>query len=447
MVRSIYAASRDIHNGVLSPAALLEQCLERVEKYEGRVRAWVVLDRRGAGEQAERAAEEMRRGSYRGPLHGIPIGIKDIIDVADLPTAAGYRPWAQSIARRDATVVAWLREAGAVILGKLATTQFASFDPSPTRNPWNTNRTPGGSSSGSAAAVACGMCLAALGSQTGGSITRPASYCGVPACKPTYGRVSVDGVLPLAPSMDHVGPMATCVHDLAIVLQTIAGPDPREPTSSLRSVPNYTAYLERNGRPPRLGRLRGLFDEPAEAPMREMMDSTCDKLASRGASICERALPAAFSEAIPRHRTVMAVEAAAYHKDRLARAPEEYGPNITTLLREGLACSAVEYARCKEHQAELSREMAACFDEVDALIMPATTGPAPDIKTTGDPAFNSPWSYTGLPVVSIPAAWTSDRMPLAIQLVGRAFGESELLASAAWCEATLDLGCVELPVK
>ena len=447
MVRSIYAASRDIHNGVLSPAALLEQCLERVEKYEGRVRAWVVLDRRGAGEQAERAAEEMRRGSYRGPLHGIPIGIKDIIDVANLPTAAGYRPWAQNIARRDATVVARLREAGAVILGKLATTQFASFDPSPTRNPWNMSRTPGGSSSGSAAAVACGMCFAALGSQTGGSITRPASYCGVPACKPTYSRVSVDGVLPLAPSMDHVGPMATCVRDLATVLEAIAGPDPREPGPSSRPVPNYLAHMDRASRPPRLGRLRGLFDERAEACMRGMMDSTCDKLASRGASIHERALPAAFSSVIHRHRVVMAVEAAVYHKDRLARTPEEYGPNITTLLSEGLACSAVEYARCKEHQAALSRDMAACFEDVDALIMPATTGPAPDIKTTGDPAFNSPWSYTGLPVVSIPAGWTADRMPLAIQLVGPQFGESELFAAAAWCESTLALESVEPPIK
>jgi aspartyl-tRNA(Asn)/glutamyl-tRNA(Gln) amidotransferase subunit A len=447
MVRSIHGALQDIRNGLLSPVALLEQCLKGIEAYEARIRAWVVVDRQGAKAQAERAAEEIRGGNYRGPLHGIPIGIKDIIDVADLPTAAGYRPWAQNVARRDATVVARLREAGAVILGKLSTTQFASFDPSPTRNPWNISRTPGGSSSGSAAAVACGMCFAALGSQTGGSITRPASYCGVPACKPTYGRVSVDGVLPLAPSMDHVGPMATCVRDLATVLQAIAGPDPWGPGSSLRPVPNYLAHIDRESQPPRLGRLRGLFDERAEPCMHEMMDSTCDKLASQGAAICERALPAAFSEVIPRHRTVMAVEAAAYHKERLARTPEEYGPNITSLLTEGLACSAVDYARCKEHQAELSRAMGACFEDVDALIMPATTGPAPDIKATGDPAFNSPWSYTGLPVVSIPAGWTADRMPLAIQLVGPRFGESELLAVAAWCESTLGLESVEPPIK
>src|SRR5262249_893488 len=157
-----------------------------------KVRAWVIVDREGARRQAEKAASEIRAGSYRGPLHGIPIGIKDIIDVADLPTAAGFRPWAQSIARGDATVVERLRRAGAVIMGKLVTPQFASFDPAPTRNPGNTACTPGGSSSGSAAAVATQMCMAALGTQTGGSITRPASYCGVAACKPTYGRVGVN---------------------------------------------------------------------------------------------------------------------------------------------------------------------------------------------------------------------------------------------------------------
>src|SRR5215472_3096940 len=178
MLPTIHAAAEDLRRGCISPLDLLDACLARIDRFEPRIRAWILVDRDAARTEAERLTAEARQGHWRGPLHGIPLGIKDIFDVFDWPTAAGFRPWAQSIARRDATVVERLRQAGAVIMGKVVTTQFASFDPPPTRNPWNTDRTPGGSSSGSAAAVATGMCMAALGTQTGGSITRPASYCG-----------------------------------------------------------------------------------------------------------------------------------------------------------------------------------------------------------------------------------------------------------------------------
>src|SRR5689334_13621607 len=205
---TIHEAAAMMRAGRLTPVDLLEQCLARVDRYEPHVRAWVVIDRAGARQQAERLTAELKRGQDRGPLHGIPVGVKDIIDVFDLPTGCGSKLWANSVARQDAGCVRKLRQAGAVILGKTVTTPFAFLDPPVTRNPWNLGRTPGGSSSGSAAAVACGMCLGALGSQTGGSITRPASYCGVAGCKPSYGAVSCEGVLPLAPSMDHPGPMA-----------------------------------------------------------------------------------------------------------------------------------------------------------------------------------------------------------------------------------------------
>ena len=225
MLTTIHAAAAALQGGRTSPLDLLEACLEQIDHYEPRVRAWVLVDRdRARAEAADRTAE-LKRGYQRGPLHGIPLGIKDIFDVFDWPTACGSRLWVNSVARQDCTAVEKLRRAGAVILGKTVTTQYASFDPPPTRNPWNLERTPGGSSSGSAAALACGMCLGALGSQTGGSITRPASFCGVAGCKPTYGRVSCNGVLPLAGSMDHPGPMARCVWDLALLLQTIAGHD------------------------------------------------------------------------------------------------------------------------------------------------------------------------------------------------------------------------------
>jgi aspartyl-tRNA(Asn)/glutamyl-tRNA(Gln) amidotransferase subunit A len=440
------AAAKAVREGRLTPVQLLDHCLEQIERYEPRIRAWVFVDREAARQQAEAMTAELQQGRWRGPLHGIPVGIKDIFDVFDWPTAAGSRLWAQSIARRDATVVERLRSAGAVFLGKTVTTQYASFDPPPTRNPWHPERTPGGSSSGSAAALACSMCLGVLGSQTGGSITRPASYCGVAGLKPTYGRVSADGVVPLASSMDHPGPMALTVRDLAILLQVIAGPDPRDAACSTRPVPNLLARLSERPKPPRLGRLRGHFQDGADPAMRQLMDGVTEKFQRRDAEVTEVALPAGFAEVVARHRTVMAVEAAAFHEPRLRRHSDDYAPKIRALLEEGLACPAPEYARCKEHQRQLSADMLACLEDVDALLAPATTGPAPDKATTGDPAFNSPWSYTGLPALSMPAGRTADGLPLAIQLIGRPWSEAETLAVGAWCEEVLNWTRVEPPL-
>jgi aspartyl-tRNA(Asn)/glutamyl-tRNA(Gln) amidotransferase subunit A len=439
MNHSLHAAAEDIREGRRSPVDVLEDCLRQIDRYEPHVRAWVLVDRDGARAEAERLTRELRAASYRGPLHGIPLAIKDIFDVFDWPTAAGSRLWKQSIPRQDATVVRRLREAGAVFLGKTVTTQYASFDPPPTRNPWHPGRTPGGSSSGSAAALACGMCLGALGSQTGGSITRPASYCGVAGCKPTYGRVSCHGVMPLAPSMDHPGPMATCVRDLAPLLQVIAGPDPLDPGCAGQPVPDYLAALRSASAPPRLGRVRGLFEEKADPQMRTMTDRAFARLKAAGAAVVDIALPAEFREVLPRHRVVMAVEAAMFHEPRLRKHPEDYDPKIRSLLEEGLACPAPEYARCKEHQRRLSEAMLPCFDGVDGLLVPATTCPAPDATTTGDPAFNSPWSYTGLPAVSFLSGWSEEGLPMGLQLVGRPWSEAEALATAEWCESRLEV--------
>jgi aspartyl-tRNA(Asn)/glutamyl-tRNA(Gln) amidotransferase subunit A len=436
---TIHAAAEEMRQGRLTPIELLESCLARIDKYESRVHAWVLVDRQGAWAEAERLTQELRRGDRRGPLHGIPIAIKDIFDVFDWPTGCGSNLWAQSFARRDATVVERLRRAGAVFVGKTVTTAFASFDPPVTRNPWDVSRTPGGSSSGSAAALACGMCLGALGSQTGGSITRPASYCGVAGCKPTYARVSCDGVMPLAPSMDHPGPMARCVRDLAIILQTIAGPDERDPACSDRPVPLLVPGHYEGLPPPRLGRLWGLFEQRAEPSVNALMDQVTQTLRKQGASVKDIALPAGFSEVVARHRTIMAVEAAAFHGERLHRHPDDYPPKIRGLLDEGLACPASEYARCKDFQRNVTSETMGCFSGIDALLCPATTGPAPDAATTGDPAFNSPWSLTGLPVISFAAGKSPDGLPLAIQLVGPAWGEAELFQAAAWCERALEV--------
>ncbi len=434
---TIHAAAAEIRTGRLSPVDLVESCLERIDRYEARIRAWVLVDHAGARSEAKRLTDELKRGHYRGPLHGIPIGIKDIIDVFDWPTAAGSKLWANSIARQDATVVRRLREAGAILLGKTVTTQYASFDPPPTRNPWNPERTPGGSSSGSAAAVAAGMCLGALGTQTGGSITRPASYCGVASCKPSFGVVSRHGIVPLAHSMDHPGPMAQCVRDLAIILETIAGPDSLDPAISSLFVANLSASLTGELSPPRLGRLRGLFEDRAEPEMRRTMDAVVSELRAQGAEVEDVILPDLFADVLVRHRIVMAVEAAQFHEQRLRKHPEDYEPNITRLLEEGIVCSAPEYARTKEHQERLHSAFLTFLRKYDALLCPATTGPAPDKATTGDPAFNSPWSYTGMPSVSFPVGLSGDGLPLAIQLVGAIRDEKSLFPTAAWCEAAL----------
>jgi Asp-tRNA(Asn)/Glu-tRNA(Gln) amidotransferase A subunit family amidase len=438
MPATLFETADKIRHGKQTPLEVLEGCLAQIDRYEKRVRAWVLIDRERARAEAAGATTELERGQWRGPLHGIPLGIKDIIDVFDWPTAAGSRLWAQSIARRDATIVERLRQAGAVLLGKTVTTQFASFDPPPTRNPWDTRRTPGGSSSGSAAALACGMCLGTLGSQTGGSITRPAAYCGVASCKPTFGRASTDGIVALAPSMDHPGPLARCVRDLAILLRTIAGPDHRDSTCANQAVPNYVEAVAQQRSAPRLGQLRGLFEERAEPVMTRLVDTAASQFTQQDANVSEVALPASFAPVLANHRVVMAVEAAAYHRTRLARHPDDYGTEIRKLLDEGLACPATEYARCKDHQQQLQRDILSCFQNVDALLTPATTCPAPPADTTGDPAFNSPWSYAGLPTVSLPAGWTPDGLPVSIQLIGPPWREAELLAVAAWCEQTLN---------
>jgi Asp-tRNA(Asn)/Glu-tRNA(Gln) amidotransferase A subunit family amidase len=238
--------------------------------------------------------------------------------------------------------------------------------------------------------------------------------------------------------------MARCVRDLAILLEVIQGPDFRDPTT--HEAPPQELVGAGPPTPVRLGRVRGLFEELAEPPMRNLVNIVADCFLSSDAEIVDVPLPAAFAEVNQRHRTIMAVEAAAFHEPRLRRHPDDYGPCIRQLLEEGLACPAPEYSRCKDHQRQLTKEMHTCFADVDALLMPATPGPAPAASTTGPPAFNSPWSYTGLPVVSLPAGRSPDGLPLCIQLVGPHWSEPRLLAVAAWCEDKLGVDLGEPPL-
>jgi len=434
---TIHGASEALRTGRTTSRALVDACLARIEQFEERVHAWVLVDAEGARREAARLDDELATGRRRGPLHGIPLGIKDIIDVAGWPTLAGSRLRIGNIAAHDAPVVARLREAGAVILGKTVTTEFASFDPPPTRNPWNLERTPAGSSSGSAAAVALGMCIAAMGSQTGGSITRPAAYCGVAGCKPTYGRVSLSGILPLSFHLDHPGPIARDVTDLAIMLSAIAGYDADDPISVDVPASNYAEAPAREN-PPRLAALTGFFVDAAAPDVRQSVDTALDQLAAAGAKIERFPPPASFAEVIANHRRIMAIDAAQHHRGNFPERRAEYGPCVAALMDEGLATKLVDYAEALEHQLRFARDLARQLAGFDALVTPATTTTAPGLETTGDPRFNAPFSYAGLPTVCFPCGLsTSDQLPVGLQLIGRRWEEGPLLSTAQWCERTI----------
>ena len=459
---SICDAASQIRSGQLQPLELVERCLEQIGKYDDRLHAWVVVD----GQGARRAAQQLDRQEPCGPLHGIPLGIKDIIDVEGFPTRAGSPLREDHVARADAPLVAALRRAGAIILGKTVTVEFACFDPSPTRNPWDPDlkHTPGGSSSGSAVAVAMGMCPGAIGTQTGGSLVRPASYCGIAACKPTFGGIDIEGIVPVSYHLDHPGPMAQNVADLEIMLRCLMVGDGFAPpyrrrlnketdaTTDRRRLNEETVAatdrrrLDGDESAPVLGLVEQFFMEEADLPVRQLTESALAKLRHRGARIETATLPEDFAEVLPMHGRIMAVEAAAYHRRQFAACRRSYGPMIASLLDEGLKISGVDYAAGLSHQRAFRRRAGSMLEGVDALIMPATDTTAPaTLETTGNNRFQAPWSYAGLPVVSIPSGLASDGMPAAVQLVGRADREAELLQVARWCEQCLAFNQVPLP--
>ena len=417
---TIVLASQQIAAGLTSPTECVRRCLAQIDAHEERLHCWVSVDRQGAMQVAKRLDDEVTQNRIRGPLHGIPVGIKDIIDVAGMPTLAGSTLRAGHAAKRDAPLVARLRAAGAIILGKTVTTEFACFDPAPTRNPWNILHTPGGSSSGSAAAVAAGMCLGAIGTQTGGSITRPASYCGIAGCKPTFDLVDVTGVVPISKHLDHAGPLARCVADLRMMLEVLA--DVVLPCGELRAGP-------------RIGLVESYFLEQADAEVTAAVRAAVATLREAGATIESVQLPRSFAELHAMHKTIMAVDAAKYHKPWFPAQRDEYGPNIAALLDEGLSTSKDQYREALAHQQQFKQDLGELLRPFDALLTPATVTPAPaSLETTGDPSFNSPWSHAGVPTVSFPCALSSQQLPIALQWVGAAGTDAHLLSVAEWCE-------------
>jgi Asp-tRNA(Asn)/Glu-tRNA(Gln) amidotransferase A subunit family amidase len=425
---TLQAAAELICDGQVEPLELVEGCLARIEELDPDIHAWVEIDAHGARESALKSGELLRTSGWLGPLHGIPIGIKDIIDVAGMPTRAGSPLREQHLAERDAPIVSRLRELGAIVLGKTVTTQFACFDPASTVNPHNHERTPGGSSSGSAAALAAGMCYAALGTQTGGSIIRPAAYCGVAGLKPTYGAISTDGVVPVSLQLDHVGPMARTASDLWITWNALSDAGD---LNQLRKMQAETPV-------PRLVIPESYFYDQLHAAIRPQFQSTIANLTVAGADFGHVPLPSSFEEVHAMHRRIMAVDAAEYHRETYANDRSAYSPNIAGLIEEGLGIAAVDYAAAVKHKGEFERELFDCFGDGETVwITPSTPGPVPTRETTGDPSFNSPWTYAGFPSLTLPCGTSDDGLPLGLQLIARPRCESTLLTAALWCERML----------
>lgn len=439
---TIVEASAALARGELTCVELLERCLGRIDAWESQIHACVSVDREAALAQARECDARLAACRAEGtvaslsPLFGIPIGIKDIIDIAGQVTGAGSEArMSEPPAERDATVVRKLRKSGAIILGKTVTTQFASFDPALTRNPWNLKHTPGGSSSGSAAAVAAGMCLGAIGSQTGGSIIRPASFCGVAGCKPTFGRVSLDGFVPVAPSLDTAGPIAGCVADLAIMLNAISVEEkviPRDDPTLNLSIDTAELNPDKIG-PPRLALLGGFFGS-SDPKMRFALDHAVSHLRGAGASFDIRDPEMTWLES---QRTIVAYDTAAWHRERFSRLRFDYLPTVAGFIQEGLLITDAGYQAARQEQTQAIAAADALFEGVDALVCPAARGAAPDPSTTGDPSFQSLWTYTGQPTITIPMGLSDDGLPLGIQLIGRRFNDVGLFRVAAWFEAVL----------
>ena len=430
-------AAKQIKSRDLSPVELVESLLSQYDSLEPSLNAWVYLDREALLADAQQKQEELEKGVNVGPLHGVPIGLKDIYYTAGIPTTACSKVYEEFVPEYDATTVTLLKNAGAIMMGKTVTTEFACMDPSPTKNPWNPAHTPGGSSSGSAVAVATRMCPAALGSQTVGSVLRPASYNGVVGFKPTFGRVSRYGVIPVSWSLDHVGWMARSVEDAALLMQVMAVADPKEPITVGLPADDFMAGLA-SPSAPRIGLIRRFFYDNSDEETRKHTDGIVDQLSRAGATIEEIPLPDSIDTAMEDQRTIMAVEGAAFHQPMYERQSQDYQPKLREMLRQGLATDGQTYSRALERRQQFTAEMQALAGKADVLLTPSTPTPAlPDITNTGNTMFQGPWTSCGLPVITIPSGLAASGLPFGIQLASAPFSEPKLLAAARWCENVL----------
>ncbi|HKA79995.1 MAG TPA: amidase [Xanthobacteraceae bacterium] len=420
-------AAAQLASGAVSAEDYSRACLDRIAAVDGDIKAFVHLDREHVLAQARALDERRAERRTLGPLHGVPVAIKDIIDTEDYPTELGSPIGAGRRPHQDATVVAKLRAAGAVIIGKTVTTEFAYFHPGPTRNPHDPTRTPGGSSSGSAAAVAASMVPLALGTQTNGSVIRPGSFCGVFAAKPGHGLISRAGVLQLSRKLDHIGAYARSLPDLALVLEVLAGHDPADPDTRPFAAPDFRAVQrEQPPIPPRFAFVRTPVWDKADDDTKVAFE---ELVAALGPQVEPVDLPDDWAEAWEVHRTIMATDMAHNLAPVVARggASETLGK----LLEQGRNVSAVRYLAALEQASRYAAGLADIFDAYDAILTPSAPGVAPKgLDATGDPAFCTLWTLTGLPALSLPLFAGEDGLPIGAQLIGQQGRDARLLRTA-----------------
>ncbi|WP_043829852.1 amidase [Muricoccus aerilatus] len=437
-VTEIGAAYRE---GTLTPPRLLRHLLDRIERLDQRVHAFIQVDAEAAMLAAEAAGAEIARGRARGPLHGIPVGIKDIIDVAGLPTTCHSRILLGNVAATDATVVARLRAAGAIIIGKLSTHEFALGGPAfdlpfpPARNPWNTDHHPGGSSSGSGAGLAAGLFPLALGTDTGGSVRNPASQCGIVGLKPTYGLVSRRGVFPLAFTLDHVGPMARRAEDAALLLQAIAGHDALDPGSVpaplLRATGAGIAGL-------RVGFVRHFHetDMPADPEVAAALERAAALLSAEGAIVRDVTLPS-LNDFAAVNRAILHAEAYAIHAPWLRDRPGDYAQLTRSSLLTGAFLTADDYIQAQRARGWMIERVEQALDEVDVLLTASSMDPPARIEDAAEVArtyprqARTPFNVTGHPALAMMAGLSSGGLPLSVQFAAGYFQEARLLDLAA----------------
>jgi amidase len=409
-----------LRDGTISSEELTRACLDRIAAEDGALGAFEHVDPGAALAQARR----VDAAKPRPPLAGLPLGVKDIVDTADLPTECGFAGWRGRRPQRDAACVARLRAAGAVVLGKTVTTELAFFQPGKTRNPHDRGRTPGGSSSGSAAAVAARLVPAALGTQTAGSIVRPASFCGVVGFKPTHGLLPLDGIQPFAPSLDTLGFLVRRAADARPLLAAL--------------VPSPAAPPAPGGAPPRVALCRTEQWPLAEPSTRRIVEDAGVRLARAGARVEEGDLGPEFAGLVAAQRAIMAAEAARTFRAILAEHGDAVSAVLRDLVREGEGVGAAREEAARRQAASCRELLGPLFARFDVLLTPSAIGEAPaGLETTGDPAFNRIWTLLGTPCVSLPAALGPAGMPVGIQLVGARGGDEALLGLAEWAERAL----------
>jgi Asp-tRNA(Asn)/Glu-tRNA(Gln) amidotransferase A subunit family amidase len=423
-------ASR-IRQGELSARDVVGDCLDRIAASDDDVQAWQFLSPEHAMAQAKALDDHRATGRAIGPLHGVPIAVKDIFDTDDMPTEFGSPIYRGRTPRRDATCVARLRSAGAVIMGKAVTTEFAYFQPGKTRNPHDSRRTPGGSSSGSAAAVAAKMVPGAIGSQTNGSVIRPASFCGVVGFKPTHGLIPRSGALLLSRTLDHVGVFARTIEDAATLAEAMMGHDAADPdTRPMAKPPLSVIAAEEPPLTPRLAFTKTPAWDQAE-PQTHL--AFAELAAALGDAASHVELPAVVGHILDMHRAIMDVEMARNLHREYDDARDQLSEPLRTLIERGRQVLAIDYRRALEMIEPINEAVDHLFDEYDAIITPAAPGEAPmGLTSTGNPVFCTIWTYLGLPTVCLPLLRGEDGLPMGIQFVGRRGADARLLRTARW---------------